>query len=163
MGFLTQEAKVVSCVAAINVGGVARLGCHVNMSKYNRAVFLISCGVITNACTVTILAGTNALGTGGVAMGFTYRISTGGAPLVAELASAFVTVGVGGYAITNATDDNEVMVIEVHASELVAPTTNYYVGPNFSNAANALISCIALCMEPRYQADAQVMPSAIVA
>ena len=164
MGFLTQEAKIVGCVAPIDTAGVARLGCHVNMSKYNRAVFLCYVGVIDNPCTVTVLAAPIATGVGGVAMGFTYRLSTGGTPLVVELSTAFVTVGAGGLALAAATDDNEILVIEVHASELVAPTVNYYVGVNFSAAATVcLVTCIALCMEPRYQADAQIMPSAIVA
>jgi len=160
---LCQTAKIVTCVAAIDTGGVARLGCHVNMSKYEHVAFVISVGAIGNACTVTVLAGTNALGAGGVAMGFSYYLSTGGAPLVGEIASALVTVGAGGYAIAAATDDNETMVIEVDAAELVAPATNYYVGCNFSNAAAALISCIGICMWTRYAADPVLMPSAIVA
>lgn len=162
-GMLTQTAKIVGCVAPIDTGGVARLGCHVNMSKYNRVAWIIYIGAIGNACTLTMLAGTNALGAGGVAMGFTYRLSTAGAPLIAELSTALVTVGAGGYAFAAATDDNEIMVVEMTASELVAPTTNYYVGPNLSNAAACLVSAVAICMEPRYEADAQVMPSAVVA
>lgn len=160
---LAQVAKIVSCVAAIDVGGVARLGCHVNFSKFEHVTWIISVGAIGNNCTLTMLAGTDALGTGGVAMGYSYYLSMGGTPLVAEVASALVTVGVGGYAILAATDDNECMVVEMDASELVAPTTNYYVGPNFSNAAAALISCVAVCYWPRYAADPALMPSAIVA
>ncbi len=160
---LCQIAKIVTSVAAIDVGGVARLGCHVNMSKYHHVAFIISVGAIGNNCTVTILAGTNALGAGGVAMGFSYYLSTGGAPLVGEVASALVAVGAGGYAILAATDDNETMVIEVDHTALIAPSTNYYVGPNFTNAGAALISCIAVCMWPRYMAGPASMPSAIVA
>lgn len=161
---LAQICKIVGCVAPIDTGGVARLGCHVNMSKYNHVAFIIYTGAIGNACTVTVLAGTDALGTGGVAMGFRYRISTGGAALIAELSiAALTTVGAGGYALAAATDDNEIMVIEMDASELVAPTTNYYVGVNLSNAAAALESVVALCMEPRYMAAPDLMPSAVVA
>ena len=160
---LAQIAKIVGSVQSIDVGGVARLGCHVNMSKYEHVAWIINVGAIGNNCTVTMLAGTDALGTGGVAMGFSYYLSTGGAPLVTEVASAMVTVGVGGYAILAATDDNEIMVIEMDAAELVAPLTNYYVGPNFSNAAACLISCTAVCLWPRYAAAPALMPSAIVA
>ena len=161
-GMLTQTAKIVGCVAPIDIGGVARLGCHVNFSKYNRVAWIIYNGAMGNAMTLTMLAGTDALGTGGVAMGFTYRISTGGVPLIAELSTALVTVGAGGLALAG-TEDNEIIVVEMLASELVAPTTNYYVGPNCSGAAAALVSAVAICMEPRYEADAQVMPSAVVA
>ena len=160
---LAQIAKIVGCVQSIDTGGVARLGCHVNMSKYEHVAWIINVGAIGNNCTVTMLAGTDALGTGGVAMGFSYYLSTGGAPLVGEVASALVTVGVGGYAFAAATDDNETMVVEMDASELVAPLTNYYVGPNFSNAAACLVSCIAVCLWPRYAAAPALMPSAIVA
>ncbi len=162
-GMLTQLAKIVGCVAPIDTNTTARLGCHVNFSKYNRVAWIIFIGAIGNNCTLTMLAGTDALGTGGVAMGFTYRLSTGGAPLITELSTALVTVGVGGYAFLAATDDDEIMVVEMLASELVAPTTNYYVGPNLSNAVACLVSAVAICMEPRYQADAQIMPSAVVA
>ncbi len=162
-GMLTQTAKIVGSLAPIDTGGVARLGCHVNFSKYNRVAFIIYVGAIGNNCVLTMLAGTDALGTGGVAMGFTYRLSTGGAALIVELSTALVTVGVGGYTWLAATDDNEIMVVEMTAAELVAPTTNYYVGPNMANAAACLVSAVAICMEPRYQADAQIMPSAVVA
>jgi len=97
-------------------------------------------------------------------MGYNYRISTGGTPLLAPLNIAAMTaVGAGGYTIANATDDNEIMVIEVDASELIAPTTNYYVGVNLSNAAAALESVVAICMEPRYAADPNFMPDPTVA
>ena len=160
---LAQIAKIVTCVAAIDTGGVARLGAHVNMSKYDHVAFIISIGAIGNACTVTVLAGTNSLGAGGVAMGYSYYLSTGGAPLVGEVASALVTVAAAGYALAAATDDNETMVIEVDAAELVSPLTNYYVGVNLSNAAACLASVIAVCMWPRYAAAPALMPSAIVA
>ena len=161
---LAQIVKIVGCIAPVDTGGAAKLGCHVNMSKYNHVAFLIYTGVIGNDCVVTVLAGTDALGTGGVAMGFNYRISTGGVPLIAELAiAALTTVAAGGYTIANATDDNEIMVIEMDASELVAPTTNYYVGVNLSAAAASLECVIALCMEPRYMAAPNLMPSAVVA
>jgi len=160
---LCQIAKIVGCIAPIDVGGVARLGCHVNMSKYDHVAFIVYTGAIGNACTVTVLAGTDALGTGGVAMGYNYYLSTGGAPLVSEIASALVTVGAGGYALAAATDDNEIMVIEVNASELVTPATNYYVGVNLSNAAASLNSVVAICMWPTYEAAPALMPSAIVA
>ena len=160
---LCQVAKIVTCVAAIDTGGVARLGCHVNMSKYEHVAFIISTGAIGNNNAITVLAGTNALGAGGVAMGYSYYLSTGGAPLVGEIASALVAVGVGGYTLLAATDDNETMVIEIDAAELVAPATNYYVGVNVANAAAHLVSVIAVCMWPRYAADPILMPSAIVA
>ncbi len=160
---LAQVAKIVSCVAAIDTNTTARLGAHVNFSKFEHVTWLISIGAIGNNCTLTMLAGTDALGTGGVAMGFSYYLSTGGAPLVAEVASALVTVGVGGYAFLAASDDNECMVVEMDASELVAPNTNIYVGPNFSNAVACLVSCIAVCYWPRYATDPANMPSAIVA
>ena len=160
---LAQAAKIVSCVAAIDTGGVARLGAHVNFSKFEHVTWLISIGAIGNNCVLTMLAGTNSLGAGGVAMGYSYYLSTGGAPLVAEVASALVTVGVGGYTFLAASDDNECMVVEMDASEIVLPNTNYYVGPNFANAAAALVSCIAVCYWPRYAADPAIMPSAIVA
>jgi len=161
---LAMLSKIVGCVQPIDTAGVARLGCHVNFSKFEHVTWIVSIGVLDNPCTITMLAGTNALGAGGVAMGFSYYLSTGGAPLVTEVASALVTVGVGGYAFAAATDDNEVMVIEMDAAELVAPTTNYYVGPNFSNAATvALVSAVAICYWPRYAASPALTPSAIVA
>jgi len=160
---LCQIAKIIQCVAPIDNGGVARLGCHVNMSKYEHVAFIVGIGNIANDSVVTVLAGTDALGTGGVAMGYNYYLSTGGAALVAEVASAMVAVGVGGYTIANATDDNEVMVIEVDASELVAPLTNYYVGVNLGASAVGLQSVHAICMWPRYAATPALMPSAIVA
>lgn len=160
---LCQIAKIVTCVAAIDTAAGARLGAHINMSKYEHIAFIISIGAIGADCVVTVLAGTNSLGAGGVAMGYNYYLSTGGAPLVGEVASALVAVGAGGYTIANATDDNETMVIEVDAAELVAPLTNYYVGVNLSNSAACLISVIGVALWPRYAADPVLMPSAIVA
>ncbi len=160
---LAQIAKIVTCIAAIDTGGVARLGAHINMSKYEHVAFIISVGAIGNNAVVTVLAGTNSLGAGGVAMGYNYYLSTGGAPLVGEVASALVAVGVGGYTLLAATDDNETMVIEVDASEVVLPLTNYYIGVNVANAAACLVSVIAVCLWPRYAADSILMPSAIVA
>ena len=160
---LAQVSKVVGCIQPIDTGGVARLGAHVNFSKFEHVTWIVSIGAIGNACTITMLAGTDALGTGGVAMGFSYYLSTGGAPLVTEVASALVTVGAGGYAFAAATDDNEVMVIEMDAAELVAPLTNIYVGPNLSNAAACLASAVAICYWPRYAAGPALTPSAIVA
>ena len=160
---LAMQSKIVGCIAPIDTGGVARLGCHVNFSKFEHVTWLIYIGAIGNACTITMLAGTDALGTGGVAMGFSYYLSTGGAPLVCEVASALVTVGAGGYAFAAATDDNELMVVEMDAAELVAPTTNYYVGPNLSNAAACLASAVAICYWPRYASSPALTPSAIVA
>jgi len=159
---LAQVAKIVGCVAPIDNGGVARLGCHVNFSKFEHVTWIIYTGVTGNTSVLTMLAGTDALGTGGVAMGFSYYLSTGGAPLVAEVASALVTVGAGGYTIA-ATDDDEVLVVEMDASELVAPLTNYYVGPNLGAAAAALQSAVAICFWPRYACNPANMPSAIVA
>ncbi|MAH44700.1 hypothetical protein CMI37_02675 [Candidatus Pacearchaeota archaeon] len=159
---LAQIAKIVTCVAAIDVGGVARLGAHINMSKYEHVAFIISIGAIGNACTVTVLAGTDSVGTGGVAMGYSYYLSTGGAPLVGEVASAKVTVGAGGYTLAAATDDNETMVIEIDADQLVAPTLKYYVGVNLSGAAACLASVIGVALWPRYAANPALMPSAIV-
>jgi len=161
---LSQIAKIVSCVAPIDTAGVARRGAHVNMSKYDHVAFLITVGV-TNAaaCTITVLAATTSLAAG-VAMGFNYRVATTGAPLVSVLEGVLTTVGAGGLAITQNVDDNKVYVIEVDASELVAPLTNYYVGVNFSNCATVcLVSCVALCMQPRYMANAPIMPDPIVA
>ena len=160
---LCQIAKIVTSIAAIDTGGVARLGAHVNLSKYDHVAFIISVGAIGNNAVVTVLAGTNSLGAGGVAMGYSYYLSTGGAPLVGEVASALVAVGAGGYTLLAATDDNETMVIEVDASELVSPLTNIYVGVNVANAAACLVSVIAVCMWPRYAAAPALMPSAIVA
>lgn len=159
---LTQIAKIVTCVASIDTGGVARLGAHINMAKYNHVAFIISIGAIGNPCTVTVLSATNSLGAGGVAMGFNYRLSTGGAPLLGVLAAATVAVGAGGYAFAAATDDNEVMVIEIDAVELPA-RGRQYVGVNLSNAAACLASVIAVCCEPRWEGNPPVMPDPTVA
>jgi len=160
---LAMQSKVVGCIAPIDTGGVARLGCHVNFSKFEHVTWFIYIGAIGNDCTITMLAGTDALGVGGVAMGFSYYLSTGGAPLVCEVASVLTTVGVGGYLFANATDDNELMVVEMDAAELVAPLTNYYVGPNLSAAAACFVSAVAICYWPRYASSPALTPSAIVA
>lgn len=160
---LTQIAKVVQCIAPIDVGGVARLGAHINMAKYNHVAFIVGIGNITNDVTVTVLAGTNSLGAGGVAMGFLYRLSTVGAVLKSVEDGVLTAVGVGGLLLGNATEDNKVLVIEIDADELVAPTTNNYVGVNISNGAACLISCVAICCEPRYEANAPIMPDPTVA
>lgn len=160
---LTQIAKIVQCVAPIDTGGVARLGAHVNMSKYDHVAFIVGIGNLTADCVITVLAGTNSLGAGGVAMAFNYRISTTGGALISVLEGALTASGAGGLTIANATDDNKVVVIEVNASELVAPTTNYYVGVNLSNSALCLASVTAVCMWPRYMANAPVMPDPTVA
>ena len=160
---LAQQARIVSCVAAIDTAGVARLGAHVNFSKFEHVTWIISIGAIGNNCTLTMLAGTDAVGTAGVAMGYSYYLSTGGVPLKAQVSSALVTVGAAGYTILAASDDNECMVVEMDASELVAPATKYYVGPNFTAAAACLVSCVAICQWPRYAANPALMPSAITA
>lgn len=161
---LSQVTKIVSCVAPIDTAGVARRGAHINMAKYNHVAFVITIGVANAAvCTLTVLSATTSLAAG-VAMAFNYRIATAGAPLVSVLDGALTAAGAGGLALTNAVDDNKVLVVEVDASELPAPTTRQYVGCNFSNAATVfLISCVALCCEPRYMADTDVMPDPTVA
>ena len=160
---LAQIAKIVGSVQPIDTGGVARLGAHVNMSKYDHVTFIVSVGAIGNNATVTVLAGTDSVGTAGVAMGYAYYLSTGGAPLVTEVSSNMTIVGAAGYTLSAATDDNELMVIEVNAADLVLPATKYYVGVNIANAAACLVSVVAICLWPRYAADPNLMPSAIVA
>jgi len=162
---LSQIAKIVSCVAPIDTAGVARLGAHINMSKYNHVAFVITIGVANAAaCTLTVLAAPISTGAGGVAMAFNYRIATAGAPLISVLEGVLTAAGVGGLILTNAVDDNKVLVVEVDAAELVAPTVNYYVGCNFSGAATVfLVSCVAICCEPRYEANAPIMPDPTVA
>ena len=161
---LVQIAHIVGCVAPVDLNGAARLGAHINMSKYNHVSFIIYFGAMAAAQTVTVLAGTDSLGTGGVAMAFNYRISTGGVPLLAPLniGPLTVIVGAGGVALAG-TEDNEIMVIEMDAAELVAPATNYYVGVNLSNSASVTIATVvAVCLEPRYQADPDLMPDPTV-
>ena len=160
---LSQMGYIVGCVAPVDVGGAPRLGAHINMAKYNHVTFLIYFGVMGNICTVTVLAGTNSLGAGGVAMGYNYSISTGGVPLLTPFSIAPLTaVGAGGVAHA-ATVDNEIVVIELDAAELVAPMTNYYVGVNLSGAAAALATVIAICSEPRWAADPDIAPDPTVA
>ena len=161
---LTQIAKVVQCVAPIDTGGVARLGAHINMAKYDHVAFVCGIGNLTADVTITVLTGTNSLGAGGVAMGFSYRRGTTlGALQTVVDTSPMVTVGAGGLTIANATEDNDCIVIEIDASELPAPTTRQYVGVNFSASALALVSCTAICCQPRYMADTDVMPNPCVA
>lgn len=160
---LSQMGYIVGCVAPVDVGGAAKLGAHINMSKYNHVTFLIYFGAIGNPCTVTVLAGTNSLGAGGVAMAYNYSISTGGVPLLTPFSIAPLTnVNSGGVAHA-ATVDNEIVVIELDAVELIAPMTNYYVGVNLSNAAAALATVIAICSEPRWAADPDIAPDPTVA
>jgi len=160
---LVQIAKIVSCIAAVDVGGVAKLGAHINMAKYDHVAFIISIGAIGNNAAITVLAGSDSLGTGGVAMAYNYYLSTGGAALKAVLASAKVAVASTGYTALAASDDNEIMVIEINADELVSPTTLPYVGVNIANAAACLVSVVAVCMSPRYAANPASMPDPTVA
>jgi len=134
------------------------------MSKYNHVSFIVYFGAMAAAQTVTVLAATDSLGTGGVAMGFSYRISTGGVPLLAPLNIGALTTVAGTGAVLAGTEDNEIMVIEMDAAELIAPATNYYVGVNLSNSASVtLASVVAVCLEPRWQADPDLMPDPTVA
>jgi hypothetical protein len=160
---LSQIAKIIGSIQPIDTGGVARLGAHVNMSKYEHVAFIVSVGAIGNNATVTVLAGTDSVGTAGVAQAYRYYLSTGGAPLVTEVSSSLVGVSAAGYTLNAATDDNELMVIEVDAAELALPASKYYVGVNVANAAACLVSVVAICLWPRYAADPSAMPSAIVA
>lgn len=161
---LAQIAHIVGSIAPIDTNGTARLGAHVNMSKYNHVAFIVYCGAMNAACTITVLAGTDSLGTGGVAMAFNYRLSTGGVPLLAPLNIGPLTNSLAGGLALAGTEDNEIIVIEMDAAELVAPATNYYVGVNLSNAATAtLMAVVSICLEPRWQADPDLMPDPTVA
>lgn len=161
---LAQIAHIVGCVAPVDLAGAVRLGAHINMSKYNHVTFIIYYGAVAAVNTVTVLAGTNSLGAGGVAMGFYYRISTGGVPLLTPLNIADMTYAAAGGIANAGTVDDEIMVIELDAAELVAPATNYYVGVNLSNSATVTIATvIAVCLEPRWAADPDLMPDPTVA
>ena len=160
---LSQIAKIVQCVAPIDSAAGARLGAHINMSKYDHVAFVCGFGNVANNVVVTVLAAPISTGVGGVAMAFNYRISTTGAPLISVLEGVLTNSLAGGLTVAAATDDDKVVVIEVDASELVAPLTNIYVGVNFAAAAVALVSCHAICMWPRYMANAPVMPDPTVA
>ena len=154
---LAQIAKIVSCVAAVDTGGVAKLGAHINMAKYNHVTFIISVGAIGNNATVTVLGASDSAGTGGVAMAYNYYLSTGGAAVKAVLESALVSVAATGYTLLAASDDNEIMVIEVDADEIVT-NSKPYIGVNVANAAACLVSVVAVCMQPRYAANPASMP-----
>ena len=160
---LAQIAKIVTCCAAIDVGGTGPFVCaHINMAKYNHVTFLISVGAIGNNCAITITTATTSLGAGPTAIGYKYYLSTGGAALLGVVASALVTVGAGGYTLLAASDDNETMVIEIDAAELTVRASQY-VGVNIANAAGCLISVLAVCLEPRWEADPNIMPDPTVA
>lgn len=160
---LTQVAKIVQCVSPVDSGGAAKLGAHINMAKYNHVAFICGFGNVANDVVLTVLAASDSVGTGGVAMAFNYREATTGAALKSVLEGALTNIAAAGLTIAAASDDNKVVVIEVKASELVTPATLYYVGVNFAAAAVALVSCHAVCMEPTYMANAPRMPDPTVA
>lgn len=160
---LSQMAKIVSCIAAVDTGGAAKLGAHINMAKYNHVTFIIPAGAIGNDCVVTVLAAEDSVGTNGVAMAFNYRLASVGAALKSVVDGDLTNIAASGYTMLATGGDNKCLVIEVDADELVTPETLPYVGVNLANAAACLAACIAVCTEPTYQANAPRMPDPTVA
>ena len=162
---LCQIAKVVQCVAPFDINGGAIQAANVNMAKYDHVSFIIGIGNLAADTTITMNYATGTL-VAGTVMGFSYYESTTHGALVSVVDTAtLTTVGAGGYAPANATEDNICIVVEVDASEILAlTTTNTYVGMRFSNpGAACLISCVAVCRVARYEADPNFMPNPIVA
>ena len=115
---LCQIAKIVQCVAPIDINGGAVQAANVNMAKYDHVSFIIGVGNLAANCAITMNYATGTL-VAGVAMGFSYYESTTHAALVSEVdTAALTTVGVGGYTILAASDDNSCIVVEVAAQEL---------------------------------------------
>ena len=168
---LCQIAKVVQCVAPIDATAGAQQAANINMAKYDHVSFIIGMGNFTNDTIITMNYATGTL-IAGVAMGFSYYVSSAHAALVTVVDSAaLTTVGVGGYTPANATDDNMCIVVEVSAQELrtvvdaaAAAATNTYVGMRFSApGGTCLIYCVAVCQWNRYEADPNLMPNPIAA
>lgn len=169
---LCQIAKVVSCLAPIDINNVAQQCANVNMAKYDHVSFIVSLGAIAADSIITMNYATGTL-VAGTAMGFSYYDATAGAPLVSVVdTAALTTVGAGGYTPANATEDDVCIVIEVSAQELRtvvdaagAALNNTYVGVRMgSPGANAyLVSVVAICQWNRYEADPNFMPNPIAA
>ena len=162
---LCQIAKIVQCVAPVDINGGAVQAANVNMAKYDHVSFIIGIGNLAADTIITMNSGNTSLAAGTV-MGFSYYESTTHAALVSVVDSAaLTTVGVGGYTPANAADDNICIVVEVDASEVLAMSAaRQYVGMRFSNpGAACLISCVAVCQVNRYQSDPNFMPNPIAA
>ncbi len=161
---LCQIAKVVQCVAPIDINGGAVQAANVNMAKYDHVSFVIGIGNLAGDTIITMNWAATSLAAGTV-MGFSYYESTTHAALVSVVDTVLTTVGVGGYTPANATEDNICIVVEVDASEILAlSATSTYVGMRFSNpAAACLVSCVAICRVARYEANPALMPNPIAA
>lgn len=161
---LSQVAKIVSCVAPIDTAGTARRGARINMSKYNHVTFICTVGV-TNAAVQTITVESAATSVAaGTAMDFNYREATTGGPLISVLEGVLEsTTAAVGIIVTQNADDDKVYCIEVDAAELPV-RARQYVGITFSDTATVcMVSCVAVCCEPRYYAAPPLMPDPTVA
>ena len=169
---LCQIAKIVQCLAPIDTTGAAQQCANINMAKYDHVSFIVGLGNLAADAIITMNYATGTL-VAGVAMGFSYYVSTTNAALVSVVDQATITtVGAGGYTPANATEDNAVFVVEVTAQELRtvvdaagAALTNTYVGMRIATpGANAYLVCVtAICRVARYQADPNFMPNPIAA
>jgi len=154
---LTQIAKVVQCIAPIDGNGGIVQAARVNMAKYEHVTFICGIGNLAADIILTMYSAATSLAAGTV-MNFNYRRSTTPGALV-SVVDTTPMVNTAALTISNATEDNDCIVIEVDAADLPAPLTRQYVGVDFSNAgAASLISVVAICMWPRYAAEPNLMP-----
>ncbi len=158
---LAQIAKIVQCIAPVDGNGGIVQAARVNMAKYEHVAFIVGIGNLAADIILTMYSAATSLAAGTV-MNFNYRRSTTPGALV-SVVDTTPMVNTAALTIANATEDNDCIVIEVNAADLPA-VARQYVGIDFSNAAAAsLISCIAVCMWPRYAAEPNLMPDPIAA
>lgn len=153
---LSEETKIVGCLAPVDSGGVAKTGQAVGLGKYDKCTLLVYVGNVANDQTLTVEECSTAAGADNVAIAFNYRKASAGAAAKSVLNGALTAATAAGITIANATDDNKIIAVEIKASELSA--TKPYVRALLSAGAVALDCIIAILSRPRYAADADTMP-----
>lgn len=142
--YLSEMGKLVTGVAPIDIGGVAKVSDYWSMANYQKVSIIVSCGVITNAATITVFESEDNAGTGEAAISFDYFAmdGAGGTGVRTNTAVGFST----------GTTNNRSWIIEIDASALTDGKP--YMTVKTTGAAANLITILPILSGSRYaQAD----------
>jgi len=148
---LEQKLRAVTVKAPIAIAnGTAVYSSPINAGKCSQVEFVISFGAIVgDTMVITVLEQTTATVSGGTAVPFRYRLSAA-AGTDTWGAVTVVSTGATGVTLTNSTNDNMTLVIDINPAEL---DDGYpYIGICFDGGASTsatVVGAIALC-EPKY-------------
>ena len=153
MGGLTlpQQCHIVNCLPPIDTNSGVKTGDYFHLENASHVTLILTMGVVGNATTFTVYQAQDNAGNTEAALGTIYYQAE------TTAASDTLAARTSGATIVSGTTNNVMYIIDIDASEL---TDGYeYLTIKTSNAAAALVSCVAVLSGFRYQQE--ITPTAI--